>query len=65
MNEELCEDFESYDHGWRRGTFDKCNGFPHYDMSNVRLDSIWRAGYEEAWNDNEVRINNYVSSDRP
>jgi len=50
------EDFNSYDHGWRRGIFDKCNGRDHYDFSNVPLDSIWRAGYEDAWEANERRI---------
>ena len=60
MNEELNpdEDFSSYDFGWRRGVFDKCNGRPHYDFANVAEFDGWRIGYEDAWQANEVRINN-------
>lgn len=58
--EELAEDFEAYDHGFRRGVFDKCNGRPMYDFSNIPDESIWKDGYMDGWEGNEVRINNAV-----
>lgn len=44
--------FENYDFGFRRGVFDKCNGKPMADVSN--LEEIWRDGYLDGYEGNEV-----------
>lgn len=50
-----------YDNGWRMGTFDKCNGFARRRFDNVEMTSynvIYLDGYNDAYNSNEVRIDN-------
>lgn len=53
MDNDLCID-SLYDYGFRRGTFDKCNGQPPRDVEgwgDIAVD-----GYNDGYNNNNVRI---------
>ena len=54
MNPEEIDDFDSYDHGWRRGIFDKCNGILRKNDNG--LDVLWFAGYNDAYDSHERMI---------
>ncbi len=58
MDDEPNE-FEGYDFGARAGMFDKCNGKPERDFSNIPYTPYNRGyidGYLDAYVTNEVRI---------
>lgn len=48
-------EFSEYDHGYRLGTFDKCNGrtAPRIEETG----DIFSTGYYDAWDGNEAKIN--------
>lgn len=57
---EDTDGFEPWDHGYRRGVFDKCNGREKmstvgYDLDNLSV-SMYFDGYEDGWSSNERRI---------
>ena len=55
--------FYGYDDGYRRGMFDKCNGKPHrygdwsaYNTLDNGFNINYKHGYDDAYEQNEVRV---------